>query len=378
MSPKELENIKKAIGKLVELPMFYFSLTSQEAFHSNFIKWLSRTEFGKLKLREIFEIPELETIERERNGKEIENRQLRGKKLTPKADLVGFNAEDNENPILVIENKVKDIPNLIQLQHLEDSFGKSVEKYIILSFIEPFFSEYLPFKHVSYTKFIDILKKDIDLEKKDDYPIELVKDYIKLSENIQILMDIYKPTGDYDFALNDNRNLFMELEKVNLWENYQRTSGSQFKERIISKIIKDSIINRPLIDSSINNQKATINFFYKWDKIEIGIQLENNQFRKYVYGNILEESAQRLIDNKIWFKKDFQLRRKRNGENSYRKYGSYDMKGGSWFLYQYEDDFYDDCKKNFQDMYALINKELAFLTIEENRKKIESAIIYKK
>lgn len=368
-----------AIKTIKNLPIFYLSLASKELFHSNFINWLSTLPQGIKTLKNIFGVDDLSKFEREKNGIQIEDENK--KKLTPKADLVGFNSEGKI--VIVIENKVKDIPNEIQIENLKKSFGENI-KYVILSFKEPLFEIKKPVEFISYANVKNVLNQDIGDFQENPYHFELITDYIRLLTNLQNLIDSYKLTGDYDFALNSRKKLLGILTEVKFWENYQRLAGQEFAKRVYDKIKSIGGFEHLRKNLSINHQKATINFSFKWKHFEIGIQIENNQFRRFIYGEIKREDADKLRSESLWFDSDWRPNRKvkrqklkkeieyEDGVVKYTYYGSYDMQKKGLFLYQYNPSFTKNCIKSLDEICNMVKGDLFILTKEGNRKKIES------
>jgi hypothetical protein len=380
---KEIEEIitidTESILRIKKLPIFYLSLASKELFHSNFIYWLSTIPNGIETLKKVFGIKDLLKLEREKNGKQI---SFKGRNLTPKADLVGYNTKNEI--VLVIENKVKDIPNKTQLQKLQTSFGNNNIKYVILSFVKPLFKVNHPLVYVPYKTLKDVLLNEIGNFKKDKYYHSLIKDYVKFLTELQKVINSYKLTGDYDFAYWSNRKLMETLNEIKLWENYQRIVGQEFSEKVQKQIKKDKTFKYLLTNSSINHQRATINFYFVWGKFEIGIQIENNQFRRFIYGDIKREDADKLRIQSLWFTDEWKPKRKlkkqvyeikdepENGFDEYMNYGSYDMQKKGLFLYKYDPIFSTDCRMDFIDIVNMIKENLSVILDEGNRKKIES------
>jgi hypothetical protein len=371
---------RESVETIQKLPIFYLSLASKELFHSNFIYWLSTLNEGIETLKNIFGVNNLSKFDREKSGNQI---NIKGKKLTPKADLVGYNSAGKI--VLVIENKVKDVPNEQQMLNLIESFGESDSiKYVILSFIKPTFPQTDPLDYISYEKVKNDLNQDIGVYKKYKYHYELISDYIRLITNLQNVITSYNLTGDYDFALNSRKGLLVILNEVKLWENYQRVAGQDFAKRVYDKIKPLKGFENIITNSSINHQKATINFCFKWKFFEIGIQIENNQFRRFIYGDINRENADRLRIKSLWFNTEWKPKRKLKKQKlekeieyedemvEYSYYGSYDMQNKRLFLYQYEPKFTKDCTKNLDEICTLVKNDLLILLKKGNRKKIES------
>ncbi len=378
---EELTVDTNSITKIKNLPIFYLSLSSKELFHSNFLFWLSKSNIGVEILKSLFQVNDLKYFIREKGGNKLPDEKVK----TPKADLAGYNS--NDKLVLLIENKVKDIPNEEQIRLLRKSFGNEI-KLVILSFIEPTFKIANPLVFVSYEELQEKLKENIDKFLTDKYHHELIKDYISLITYLDKIVKSFKLTGNYDFALNSRPKLFVSLNEIKLWENYQRVAGQDLAQKVFEKLKKTHGFEGIITNSSVNHQKSTINFSFKWSSFEIGIQIENNQFRRFIYGVIKREDADKLRLQNIWFEEGWKPKRKiKKLENKdieyeddiikYSYYGSYDMKKNGLFLYQYNPSFAKSCNRSLDELTTMIVNDLKILFKDNNKALIESIMSVK-
>lgn len=382
----EEENITidlQSITKIKNLTIFYLSLTSKELFHSNFLFWFSKIDYGTEILKSLFGVNDLSYFIREKNGNKLVNENIK----TPKADLAGYNADGKL--VLVIENKVKDIPNNEQIRILRKSFGHEI-KLVILSLNEPNFEISPPVTYISYERLHYVLQQNLNKFLPNQYHHELINDYINLISGLQKIVSSYMLSGNYNFAAYSRPKTFKILEEVKLWENYQRVAGQDFSKRVFDRIKLMKGFENLQTNSSVNHQKATINFSFKWVSFEIGIQIENNQFRRFIYGEITKENADNLRLQSLWFNEDWRPKRKlkkltnkkivelENGMVKYSYYGSYDMKKKGLFLYQYDPIFSKNCNKSLDEICDMIVENLNILIENGNQGKIESIMSDKK
>lgn len=373
----------RSIQKIRRQPIFFLSLGSKELFHSNFILWLSTIPNGLKLLRNTFNVNDLKSFKREIGGSEIID--FYGKKKRPKADLVGYN--ENEQIVLVVENKVKDIPNEKQIKDLIQSFNKKTGrddiKYTILSFSKPTFLYKNHSTYLSYSDFAKKLKTNIAIFK-NKYVSGLISDYIKLIVELQKVITSYNITGNYDFALSSNEQLKNTLNDIKLWENYQRVVGESFRIKVMKSLKSDRRFNALISNLSINHQKATINFFYDWEEFQIGVQIEDNQFRRFIYGIEMDENKVMALKKEgIWFSGEYDILRKKKrksgdeekGEDEVFPFGSYNMRDKGKFFYQYKLEFHKNCLMGFDDMRNIIIESLDYLLIEENQENIKSRVL---
>ncbi len=373
----------RSIQKIRKQPIFFLSLSSKELFHSNFIMWLSTIPNGLKILRDVFNVNDLKSFRREICGSEITD--IYGKKKRPKADLVGYNKD--EQIVLVVENKVKDIPNEKQINDLIQSFkkktGRDNIKYTILSFFKPTFKYKNYSTYLSYSDFAKALKSNIAIFK-NNYFSELINDYIKLIVGLQKVMTSYTITGNYDFALSSNEELKNVLNEIKLWENYQRVVGEKFRNKVMKSLENENKFKSLGSNLSINHQKATINFFFDWKDFQIGVQIEDNQFRRFIYGtNIDENVVMALKKEEKWFSGEYDVirKKKRKSEDKEKEedeifpFGSYNMRDKGKFFYQYSLDFHKNCVMDFDKILSIIKKSLDYLLNKQNQKDIKSIVL---
>jgi hypothetical protein len=143
--------------------------------------------------------------------------------------------------------------------------------------------------------------------------------------------------------------LFKSLNKINLWEAFQKMRAShlllEFEKVNDNRNIKTNY--------SINNQKATIDFRINlnWDAYKIGIQLEGNQYRKFVEGNNAGIFAEQLIKNNLFF----------DPKKKYRKNAIF-LNYGTSFKYQY--DIINEVI-TFEDLFGRIKNDIEFIIQNE-------------
>lgn len=120
--------MSEIIDELKNMPMLYFSLGGKELFHSNFLYWLATDEKYKHKtyqvLKELAGIPDATWNETNTHcEREYHNFDF----------SIWKNGEDI--PVLLIENKVKSIPNVNQLNGYTGKIGEEIDNtsFILLS-----------------------------------------------------------------------------------------------------------------------------------------------------------------------------------------------------------------------------------------------------
>ena len=137
-------SIIEKIEKLEKSPMFQLSLASKELFHTNFLYWLEMAE------------PDIFKNVMKKMGIEYDC-PITVKREWEHFDLAILKMDDNKiiEIVAIIENKVKSLPRLDQLEKYNKKLNKfnnsSACKKILLSFSKPDFdTEKHGWKYVDY------------------------------------------------------------------------------------------------------------------------------------------------------------------------------------------------------------------------------------
>ena len=322
-----MRNLDSTIDKLKESPLFYLFLSSRELFHSNFWFWLSTlNKQAAFNLFSTRQVPDNIVFKREHN-------QSNGD-IKSKVDLL---LSSGEQPLVAIENKVKDFPTWGQLQRIQSSFGNSNIEFVITTL---FWSEDIRFEGWKVKTYKDISEAIYPLAFTDNpYFISLIEDYKALTLHLSELALLLEVNKSYDFAISWNRELYLKLNDIKLWEGYQKLRASHLLNHF--EPTNDNVS----VAYSINNQKATIDFFFELEKgYTIGIQIEDVQFRKFVSGKNADQFADRLVEKGIFFNNNFNGK----GNKPYLNYGKV-------FKYQYEK---IKSSKSYDFIFGQINTEL--------------------
>ena len=305
--------VKSILNELAASPLFYLFVASKELFHSNFLYWLSlvnQKEFLKLMCPDFRAIGEVSILREERVAHE-----------EFKATL-DFFISNSEGETLAIENKVKDYPESQQLLRIANSLGDRVGTKLIL--LTLFGKEELSFPNWQILTYGDLSEKIIpEAFTENTYHRLLIGDYKGFIQRLATLAEALKPTDDYDFAIAHDPELFELLNEYKLWESYQKIRASHMVSVYSDKYNHDGVQT----NYGINNQKATVNFFVEieGDK-SLGIQIENDQYRRFVRSKSAASDISKLLAKGIFFDKDFRSSQK---QQSYLNYTE-------GFKYQYE------------------------------------------
>ncbi len=260
----------------------------------------------------------------------------------------------NKSPKIAIENKVKDFPTTDQLDRIVGSFGEENEMEYIL--VTLFWVENLHFNSWTVKTYKDI-SNAIDPEKftKDDYHIKIIADYRNFIFNLSSLTEKIEISKDFDFAQKIvDKELYNRLDELKLWEGYQKLRASH----LVIEFAKFNSGNAKLKYSVNSAKNAVMDFIIELiDGYNIGIQIENNQYRKFITGSKHDTFASNLQSENVFFAKEYLSPRK-------KKMLGYKPD----FQYQYE----TINKMSFIDLFKRINIDITYIT--SNKTIIESYI----
>lgn len=288
------------LQKLKESPMFQLSLGSKELFHSNFLYWLWKAEPDAFwKIMSGFNIIQEDGMEvyREKNN----------------FDFSIYNKDGYV--VAVIENKVKSVPDKVQLEGYDSKIKKILKnkpdkieknKRILLSLMEPDFND-SGWKRWSYWEYLQILN---NLEIKDKYHANIVDDYRNMIEELvelkeewvgdeekimsMIYMDITNPENSklaVELRINDLRQkmIFSKMFSILEQELGKKLGKENLKkgktvEQILSETKTEEI--KLAIGFGMTNATGFIDIKVNIEnKYILGIQLQGDQYRHYIeYG----------------------------------------------------------------------------------------------
>jgi len=278
--------IENTIQELKSSPLFYLFVSSRELFHSNFWYWLS--SLNHQATINLFSDNNSET----ENLNFLREHNQRNDKVKSKIDLY---ITDSKEINIVIENKVKDFPKIEQLDRIRKSFAEVNSKFVLATL---FHCDDITFEGWEILTYKTIAEKiNPSVFTTNGYYQNLISDYKQLTQNLVRLTELLSVSQSYDFAISHNKELFQKLNEIKLWEGYQKLRASH----LLTKF-RESIKYEMYTGYGVNNQKATIDFVLGLkDNYRIGVQLEDNQFRKFIGGKKHIEFGESLRMNDIFF-----------------------------------------------------------------------------
>ena len=323
---QEIQTIKKS-------PIFNFSLSSKELFHSNFLYWLlidiTSSENGeyesklfwtllceKLNLQNDlldFQIGLQNDIYREQNNTDL------------RFTIVSSNRIERR---VILENKVKSIPYLSQLEEYSNDANDS-DILVLLTLHDPNFLKNDNGKieisngkiwHVlSYDDFKFILTSFIEKSKSSNtYRKNIITDYLLLL-NALLKMDkhaVINLNENFNWHIND---FYRQLQDLRIADFYIKKKFTQLEEILKNSIQDDQLISNMLkneldwnsmspqilVTSGFTNGSGLLDIKYKFkDHMSVGLQIQGRQFRMVIEEDVEMNAynfAEILNNNYNWF-----------------------------------------------------------------------------
>lgn len=305
------ELIINELKELYKNPMFRISLGSKELFHSNFLAFLWDCDEQAF-LNMIYHLlPE---------GKKINVSELLGKEgLTiyrekENLDLCICHTENNKDCIdIIIENKVKSIPYIEQLDEYRQTAAKHQDKdstavtYILLTLATEFPNKEAiakDWKIITYDQLVKALKQYYHKNNMEPRLQQYVADYTDFIDKLSALQIVDK-FNDEPFH---NPAIIEAYHKTKLSDLYLKQRGSYFICLLLNKITKAQENNRlgkievkwgaksqasgkNVVDNSKNaiiylasgmnrgKSTITIHIYPKQCTSSYALQIEGNQYR---------------------------------------------------------------------------------------------------
>lgn len=323
----EYEEYQKRISILVnelrKSPMFQLSLSSKELFHSNFLYWIWQVSPAMFKdvIRKLYESAEKESPVDSWAENFIVTREHKHFDLCV--------TDKKNNVLMVIENKVKSIPNKPQLDnYITQSFKAN---HLLLSLVGKNFPEYSEIKEtwttVDYSDLAHALSSIA--AGKCGYEYDIIRDYVNYIGTLHKFADEWAKVGatvkvPYEFKRKD-------YEELRIGDIYQKLLFSQILILITERLGEKKNINRKhvfhkdneskpnttlYVNSGLTNSNGFLEVKVKIEPdIAILIQVQGNQYRRCVEFHNEEDEKEKkwpsLAENIAWLRKDAPYRIKK-------------------------------------------------------------------
>lgn len=297
---------KDAAQVLNNSPLFKMSLGAKELFHSDFMKWLGEKHPHILSyvLRKFLKQDDLEILGLYREKNQID--------LQVKARINGKISR------VVIENKVKSIPNKSQLKRYgEKEFGEKA-RYILLTTSKPTFET--DWKVLLYGQYLDLLRKAdrcLGEDSLDSYEEALLDDYIQFTQAVMDIVTYYDESAKYLYDPDE----IVVLQSLRIKDLIGKMVVSKMA-REVSKQIENRYGIQPFFsiggslwteqeegpfEVEVNYLKGTpiCSVFYHFDKdYYVGVQMDELELRIcFREPKVDEKDAGELLAGKLknWF-----------------------------------------------------------------------------
>jgi len=356
-----MSKIQTNYDALNKSPLFKLSLASKELFHSNFIAWLCENHWNSI--REAFQ----KVYKNIPNDKP--NEVLREK------NNIDLTLVWNKNTKLIIENKIKSLPEKAQLDKYYEAEKKNKKNnyYILLSVTKPDFKP-RNWKYMAYKKLI----KNINNSIRDKYHKHLVEDYKEYMHNFVALLEKLSVDKIPKWILSTDiseKLKVLRIEDVVLKRRYAELKNklkftleaNDQKNELSSEIPKAQCMCNLKIPIVENNDNKAESFL-------VELQLQGNIFKVQLMlqgNNIVNEDrgkkiADQAVKDEFWekfFKYVFKKRehdvpRKSNPWNKFFKKGKYHV------MYRGVD---IDNNKEVEDIVEIYKKSLKYLKQKEKK-----------
>lgn len=293
-------NCNKELKELQENPMFKFSMSSLELFHSNFLEWLFDQNYSAF--LKCFGI-EVETNKEYTIAREfcLGSSKNDGKNKKWVTDIAVFAKDKNnidekceDKPILIIENKIKSLPSNGQLESQAYFAGTRCKKVLLTLFELP--TDY-PLNGFTYIEYIELIEKIRELYESDTYFDPYIKDYCEMVKALRCIIDeddVVIKNKEGIFAFNETSN----LEKCGMQDASRKYQAARLLQRVERQLIENGEYKglKVLTGTSLNHKRACVDIYLRLNNhLEAGVQIEHNQFRVIFQGKAVEK----LFDKKI-------------------------------------------------------------------------------
>jgi hypothetical protein len=355
----EIDNYIKILDKS---PLFNLSLASKELFHSNFLAWAIK--YNKA-FREVFIQKIAPDINFDWNGDFKVERERHNFDL--KILVAG---ESGAHHQIVIENKVKSLPDEKQLRRYAKKLRHCNPVAILLSLTKPdffdcdrsFLAEDVGWKFFGYQTVVDALKVS---ENNSDYNTALFSDYCQF---LEALLDLKKALENlfdnneaalldpFNWPLNKEISLYEQLKTIRMHDVFEKWRMQKIKTLLLDKLKKQTA-EKLIFNLGFTRGLGLLDITHKdvkpdQDKAYFKIQIQGQQLRQVLEknkanGDELLELAEPLVGKREWFcdENGSPLPGKR-GETSERSFCRY----GNVFLYRHE------VFKDFSRLAGLVEK----------------------
>ena len=224
-------SLQEKLDRIKKTPLYPLSHTSKELFHSNFIAWFI----------ECHPVQGAQIISRmlHDSSAKIEIVAVKREKEKNK-DIIIDVLVNGSNQKIVIENKVKSLPDLKQLEKYSHN---KVFTGILLSLVKPSFTDDKHFKvhdvmweWVTYGELASWLTEIYpEVKNEDEYHGYVLNNYIDIITVLdEIPLSIDWENGEYDFG---KHSIYAGLQNYRFHDVYEKVIHEQFAHRLYQDVL---------------------------------------------------------------------------------------------------------------------------------------------
>ena len=289
-------NCNKELKELQENPMFKFSMSSLELFHSNFLEWLFDQNYSAfLKCFGIeVETNKEYTIEREFC---LGSNKIDGKKKNWITDIAVFAKDKNNDDekyrselVLIIENKIKSLPSKGQLEAQAEFAGNNCTKVLLTLFVLPKDYDCKEFAVVGYEYLIKGIREQY---KNTKYFVPYIEDYCQMVETLMQIInkdDVVKKNKKSYFTFHYDSDNLKDCGMQDAFRKYQAAQLVQMASNEFNDKSKYNYEMPIITAANLNNKKACVDVFLELEKdLYVGVQIEHDQFRVCFLGDCVKK-----------------------------------------------------------------------------------------
>lgn len=323
--------MKKIIDALNANPMFHMSLASKELFHSNFLYWLWKLDASNF-LTLLDKLSECNDFSR------LTPDSIEVKREYQHFDLCVLEKGNPNKVLLVIENKVKSIPCLKQLNEYTGKLKNPCEK-VLLTLMQNFpdkedILNNSDWKIKYYNNLADAISMSYVVPEYQTF----IDEYIKFISNLHNLSTSWNP----DNVLITKQTFYKDVENLRLHDLFGKLFFSrvaaELKKKLVDQGVNLSNISvsssysdrgGPLFDVTIRNLIDT--------ETEFIIQVQGECYRHAVarpnisYADLCDEMKKNDAVQKMWWPDGYFIKKKSN--LGYNKFDLKNVKG--CFIHKY-------------------------------------------
>lgn len=254
------QQIQNASDALATNPMFHMSLASKELFHSNFLYWLWISD-AKAFLKLLDNLSDCEDFSK------MDPKQIEVKREYQHFDLCVVEKGNPHNVLLLIENKVKSIPYIEQLEQYTAQLNDFSEKsYNKLSRKVKAQTSYD--KNKQYKKVLLTLMQNIPDEEKIKQDGWSIKNYEHLVTSI-------KSYSKHTTNINEDEKLFIKYYQEFIEQLNSLVQGWSDTFKIGNSVLLNENLYKVANELRLHDLYGKL--YYSWIACELNTRLKNAQ-----------------------------------------------------------------------------------------------------